>query len=284
MKKIILLIQLTLALNTTHAQDTCNDNSIMSINGHWKKGSDANMAPDKNLARLTGTIDSISRLFQLAYPDPKGLEAGWYRTMNASPLTANGPTPYNFNSLYKAWYCNTNLHKRMLADETGTWAFACVNNLGWLLTDQYDLLTVKVDNNAVYMLPPQKGTWKGYTTYESSANGAKSRCLILTHGNQLPWKPVTQEQYLNGVKAGWQDQKSISAGSYAKQEESLKTGIAGIQHNSQLKAADKEKIIAGLQKNLDDLQKNKAAQIEKSGKDWNSRIAVIDNCISKNTA
>jgi hypothetical protein len=282
MKYLSPFFTLLFFMNTLYGQPPCTDQAIMDVKGSWKKREDANMKAGNNQLQIFNRMDMISKLFQSAYSQPQGMEAAWYRTMDADPLITNGPIPYNFNSFYKGWYCNQNLHKLMLADETGTWAYACVNNLGWLLRNQYDLLTIKVNNDAVYMLPPQKGTWKGYATYESSVNGAKSRCLILTHNHQFPWKFITEEQYLNAVKTVWEDQKVKSANSYNKQEENLKKGITEIQNNKYLKAADKEKIITAQQKSLDDLQKNKAVQMAQSDKLWNDKIGLIDHYISQN--
>lgn len=276
------LVFCSLVVNYSFAQQPCDDSSIMIRKGTWKKQPDANMRPDKNMVQLTSRIDKISKLFQSACPEPKGMEAAWYRNMSASQLVPNGPTPYNFNSLYKSWYCNKYQHKMLLSDETGTWAYAFVNNLGWLISNQYDLLTIKINNNAVFILPPKKEEWKGYATYQSSSHGTRSRCIIVTHHHQLPWKAVTQEQYLQAVKKLWQDQKMKSAGSYIEQEENTRKGIAEIQNNKYLKAEDKEKIIAGMKKDLENIQKNKTSQISKSDKNWDDKIAVIDDYINQN--
>jgi hypothetical protein len=271
-------------INISSAQSPCNDEAIMSVKGSWKKRSDALMNAG-NQAQVISHIDAISNLFKTAYPEPKGIEAGWYRTMGGNPvINNNGPIPYQFNSLYFAWYCNTNVNKLLLGGETGTWAYAFVNSFSWFISNQYDLLIIKVNGENVYILPPIKGEWKGYPVYQASSHGDKGRCIILTYNNQVPWKPITQEQYLNALRKFWEKQKQASDDSYIKQEEGLKKGITETQNNKYLKQADKDKIIAGLQKDFDDLPKRKAISIAKSDKYWNDRFSIIDKYINQNVS
>jgi hypothetical protein len=269
-------------LNMAVAQPPCNDEIIMNVKGNWKKRPDALMKTDYP-AQVVSHLDAISNFFKLAYPEPKGMEAGWYKTMSGNPVIKNGPIPYQFNSIYQDWYCNTNVKKLLLADETGTWAYAFVNDFGWFISNQFDLLNIKINADNVYVLPSEKGKWKGYSIYEAYAHGDKGRCIILTHNNQVPWKPITQQQYLQALKSFWKKQKQDTDDGYTKQEEELKKGITAIQ-NSTLKQADKDPIIAGLKKNLDDLPKRKAEFITKDDKFRNDKISVVDKYISENPA
>src|SRR5437868_6607730 len=120
MKKIILILHCILFMCCSFAQQTCNDDVLMSIKGNWKKRGDANMGTGKDESQIISRIDAIGKLLQSAYPQPKGIEAGWYRSMGGHPLIKNGPLTYQLNSLYMPWYCNSYLHKPMLLDETDT--------------------------------------------------------------------------------------------------------------------------------------------------------------------
>ena len=125
MKKIITAIFCFIYFfGNIKAQDqNCDAAALMNIKGSWKKENDANMRPDKNQSQINSRIDAVAKLFQIAYPEPKGLVAEWYRTMEGKPLVNNGPVTYQLNSLYLAWYCNRNLHKLELGGETSTWSF-----------------------------------------------------------------------------------------------------------------------------------------------------------------
>src|SRR5881398_189601 len=81
----------------------CED-SIMKMQGSWKKRADANMKTAVALSpaqvqQLQAGIDRMQQLLQAAYPKPKGAEAGWYRTMSYYPLVKEGPAPYELNAL-----------------------------------------------------------------------------------------------------------------------------------------------------------------------------------------
>ena len=284
MQKLSLLVFLICCAEMSSAQSPCSDDAILNMKGTWKKRPDANMRSDKNITGIYKRIENISDLFKAAYPDPKGIEPNWYRTMPNNPIVSNGPTPYTFNTLYFSWYCNQHLKKMMLSDETATWAWAHVNHFGWFLTDQYDLLPIKVNDNAVYMLPRKEGEWKNYPLYATSAGGEKSHCIILLHGDQLPWKPISQEQYLKAIKAQYEDQRKKTSDGYLAQEENIKNSIASNNKSTYLKEADKEKINAGLQKRLDEIEKTKDQNIRGMNKYIDDKIAVIDNYLGKTDA
>ena len=200
MKNLFLLIVIILLGNILFVQAPCNDDVIMNVKGIWKKRSDANMKADKNQAQIINRLDAISKLFQAAYPDPKGMEAGWYRTMNDDPMINNGPTPYQFSSLYLAWYCNQYLHKLMLGGETATWANVYVNSFGWFMPHQYDELPDKIEGATAFLLPKKIGEWKGFLLYEPSANTNPCKAILITRNYQLPYKPVSRLQFLKSMK------------------------------------------------------------------------------------
>jgi hypothetical protein len=202
MKKLITFIFcFLLFFNNTKAQaQDCDAAVLMNIKGSWKKESDANMRPDKNQSQINSRIDAVSKLFQIAYPEPKGLVAEWYRTMEGKPLVNNGPVTYQLNSLYLAWYCNSNLHKAMLGTETSTWSFVWMNSFGWLIADQYDKALVKVQGLQAWWLAKKIGEWKGLSLYEPTGSPKKGKAVLITRNNQLPYKPVTRLQFLNAMK------------------------------------------------------------------------------------
>ena len=269
----LILLTLLLSTNITEAQQACDDQTLMNIKGSWKKRADAGMS--NNQVQIVSHIDAISNLFRTAYPEPKGMEAGWYRTMGGDPIINNGPVPYNFNSLYLGWYCDNYQHKTVLGDETGTWAYAFVNSFNWFMSRQYDLLSIKVNEQDVYILPPVKGEWKGFPVYQSSSHKEKGRCIILTHNNQLPWKPITQEQYLHSVRNHWEKQRQASVDAYNQREGNYKKGINDTQNNKYLKQPDKDKIIAAIQNDEDNFLKTKDDQVAKTNKYWNDRLSII---------
>ena len=284
MRRILLFIFLFCYTAIVSAQDACNDAAIMSVKGSWKKKNDANMNGGKDITEINKRLDNISELFKSAYPEPKGNEAGWYRTMSDNSIMSNGPVAYNFNSLYQGWYCNVHMKKMMLSDETGTWAFVYINHYGWFMSSQYDMLNIKVNGNPVYTLPIKKGTWKNYTLYPTSSGGDRSNCIILTRNGQVPWKPVSQQQYLEATLAQLKEQRMKTSDGYTIQENNLRKSMADTKNNKNLKDADKEKMNAFFQKELDDLEKTKDDHIAKMNKGWDDKINAIENYMKQTDA
>jgi hypothetical protein len=200
MKKTIFIFYCTLLIMYSYAQQPCSDNDLMNTKGSWKKENDANMRADKNQSQISSRVDAVSKLFQTAYPEPKGIVAKWYRTMEGSPLVKNGPTTYQLNSLYLAWYCNSNLHKAILGDETSTWSFVWMNSFGWLIANQYDKALVKVQGMQAWWLAKKIGEWKGLPLYEPTGSPKKGKAVLITRNSQLPYKPVTRLQFLQAMK------------------------------------------------------------------------------------
>ena len=263
------------------AQEVCTVESVMAVSGKWKKVPDANMKYSKDQPAIISRIDKISEFFKSTYPEPRGIEAAWYRTMDSYPLIENGPLPYNFNSLYKAWYCNQHLHKMMPGDETGTWAHVFVNSFNWFFSDHEDPLQLHVNGKPVNLMPEKTGEWKSYALYQTYWGNGRDRFIVLTHHDQLPWKPVSQEQYLQAIRGRWIDEKGKSSSGYAVNEESLKKSMADNQNSKYLKDEDKAKINASLQKRLDEIQRSEGENVAKANKYWDDRIATIDDYIRK---
>lgn len=108
-KTFIILFLFSLSMQFVLAQETCNDETIMAVKGKWVKRPDATMKAG-NQAQITSRIDKMQQLLQAAYPEPKGIEAAWYRSMGGynSSVSSNAES-YVLNALFKTYYCNTNV-------------------------------------------------------------------------------------------------------------------------------------------------------------------------------
>jgi hypothetical protein len=263
---------------------TCNDETIMAVKGNWKRIEDVNHTPGN--AAKASRIDAISKLFLQAYPNPMGIEAFWYRTYTTRLFTNGGPDAYSFYSLYKSWYCNKNINKLFLGEETGTWAYVFVNYFSWFMSNQYDKLDFTVGGRNVYRLPKIKGEWKGYPLYQLSSHhlGTFNCALILRPGNELPWRPITQRQYLDERRKILVAQRQTSRNFARKTDSSYNKSIENVRKNTFMKEADKARNIENLQKardyNLSKIIADSARQIQY----WQKKIDLIDNYIAKNDA
>ena len=198
MKKLFQFIVIAFFINTSFAQEPCNDDIIMNIKGKWKKNSDANMKGTQTVPIIT-RLNKMQQLLQAAYPEPRGIEASWYYSMEGNSINKNASLPYTFNALFKAYYCNTNYKKLLLGDETGTWFYVWANRFGWFARE-YEKFPV--ENKPVYLLTKKTGELNGFPLYAGKDNvtsntGTRfSKTILITRPGQLPYTPVSRKQYL----------------------------------------------------------------------------------------
>jgi hypothetical protein len=240
------------------AQQPCNGDIIMNTKGSWKKRNDPDLFPDSSFSRsqfgqANSRIDKMQKLVQAAYPEPKGIEAAWYRTISGRALVKGGPAPYAFNALFLAYYCNTNINKTELGDETGTWLYIWANQFNWF-AEYIKYFSVK--QQPVYLLTAKSGEINGYSVYEgihneNSNTGIKySRAIIITRTGQSPYIPVTQKQYLKAFLA-YQEQdlpkslagieKGFVVKTDAQEEEAKQKALEGIAKNNRPEAVERRK-------------------------------------------
>ncbi len=286
MKKILTILFCLFFWSATNAQDqVCDASVIMSVKGKWVTGDDNIVNPEKTFPRnqynqLYTRIDKIAAMFQQAYPQPTGMQAKWYRSVREAAVVKNGPIPYQFNSLYQGWYCNQNLHKLMLASETGTWAFVWVNSFGWFMTDQFDKASITIEGVVAYMLPRKIGEWKGFPCYEHS-EGKNEKLVLITRNNQLPYRPVSRLQFLQSIKIKVEGQKKEQIDAERKQpvrtdaeeEEAKRKGLAA--YSKQTPGHD-----ASYLKNYKTAKQLKEEDIERTENYFNDRLKPIDDALN----
>ncbi|HSP18016.1 MAG TPA: hypothetical protein VLQ79_00765 [Myxococcaceae bacterium] len=183
-----------------------DDRELLAIHGSWTAGADVGGTagsgrPQGASQQVSARIDRLAELVRAASPEPRGMEAIWYRKLSAGPPSKAGAEAYGLNALYKAWSCNQNLHQTQLDDETGTWVHVFVNHLGWFAEEQE---AFQVDGRPAYLLTPRSGAFKGIPAYagihnKSSNTGQTfSRGILVTRPGESPLVPVTRRQLLEG--------------------------------------------------------------------------------------
>jgi hypothetical protein len=288
MKKFTLLFLPVLFANNLFSQATCNDDVIMAVNGKWKTSPDDIIGPDKTFPasqynQLKTRLDKIAVLFQEAYPNPKGNEANWYRSIRGNAMVNNGPVPYQFTSLYLSWYCNPNLHKLMLGTETGTWAYIFINDLNKFLEKVADF---KINANTAFFLPDKVGEWKGMSLYDvGSTTYKQDRAVLITRGSQLPYIPVTRLQYLIAIKQKLEDEKIIQIDlnnkmkirTDAEQELDKQTGMENALKYAPASRVEERK--ANYLKNYKTDQQRKEENLQRLEKNYSVKLKAIDDLL-----
>jgi hypothetical protein len=203
MIKIFSFFQFFLLLqHYAFAQQPCNDEAIMNTKGSWKKLSDANIFPDQSFpknqfAQVNSRIDKMQQLLQLAYPEPKGMEASWYHNITGNAAVKGGPVPYELDAAFHTYFCNAYDKKIELGGETSTNFYIWSNQLYHWIADPVKMYVIQ--QQPVYLLPKKRGELNGYALYEGPYNGVGSdysRAIIITRTGQSPYLPVTQKQFL----------------------------------------------------------------------------------------
>lgn len=275
-----LFISLVLSLHLPAwlpAQGDCSDADILGKKGTWEKRPDANLRYDKNQAQILRSLDTVSKLFLGAIPEPKGIKAAWYRTMQ-DPLLPGWPVAYNFNSLYFCWFCSKEMHKVALEDETGTWVWVHVNNWGWFFGDRPKEKDLKLNGAFIYNMPVKVGTWKGYDLYQSVIDPS-NRCIVIGRNGTLPFRPVSQQEYLVAVRAFLLEEEKPTGPSPQQQAADDQKEIDRIQH-SDIKPELKQAMLKGIRERQQMQAQSRGASA--IGKAFDQDIAVIDNYL-KNT-
>jgi hypothetical protein len=190
------------------AQGPCDESSLMSTRGSWKKRPDANTFPDQSFPKnqfpqVNNRIDKMQKILQAAYPEPRGIEAGWYRDITGNALVSGGPVPFQLTSLFFSYYCDQNAkNAKELGGETGTWFYVWANQLNWF-AERVSYYTI--NKQPVYLLTPRDGELNGLPLYlgihnkNSNTGIAFCHAQILTRPGQSPFVPVTRKQFLRMI-------------------------------------------------------------------------------------
>ncbi len=143
----------------------------------------------------------MQKILEAAYPNPKGIEAGWYRGITGKAAVTNGPFPYSLDALFLNYFCNPYNSKGIEVNgETGTWFYIWANQVsGWFAEF---IKYYRIQKQPVFLLQKRVGTLSGYPLYEGIDKGTSntgtrySRFILLFRKGNSPYVSVTQKQFL----------------------------------------------------------------------------------------
>ena len=280
MRNLFQLIIIILFVNTSFAQQPCNDEAIMNTKGSWKKVSDANPFPDPSFPKnqypqATTRIDKMQKLLQAAYPEPKGMEASWSRDISGNPEVKAGPVPYELYAQFRVFFCNYEKNGYEVNPERGADFFVWANQFNWLAGSQQTNYINKhyiIQKQPVYLLNKKIGALNGYPLYEGIS--ADSRAIIITRTGQSPYLPVTQKQFLkaflnyNGKRfvkdLAFETNRTVKTD--AQEEEEKQNGLKGIEKGYKADAVERYK--AYYLKNYQTEKQRKEAKIARMKKTY----------------
>ncbi|MBC7947427.1 MAG: hypothetical protein H7Y42_06080 [Chitinophagaceae bacterium] len=261
------------------------EDSIMAIRGKWKKDQAVVGAHDAALKQqhypvVYKKIDSIASFFMQAYPVPTGMEAKWYANIANPPLFAKAPTPYSFWSSYKYYYFNKNLQKIMLGDETTTWAYVFVNSFNWLLRDSKHDLPTEGEKKRIWQLPRiLPGDWKGHQVFEAFTHAPDARAVVVTKRGRVPWKAVSQRQYLEAVRNTTEETYNKIVKDYDSGIERGRKAIEEIKTKKGIDADMKQRMAGVAQAQLDNSLSRRETMLGNARKLRDKDLSTIDEYI-----
>jgi len=190
------------------AQQPCDEALLMNLKGKWEKRTDQSPWPDPSFpknqySQVNIRIDKMQKILQTAYPEPRGIEAGWYRTISGKALVQSGPVPFELTAILLAYYCdNNNNNTKELGGETDTWFYVWANQINWF-ADYVSYYTI--NKQPVYLLTQRVGELNGSPLYmgihnkNSNTGIAHSHAQIITRDGQSPYLPVKRKTFLQSI-------------------------------------------------------------------------------------
>jgi len=261
----------------------------MLIKGKWAKHGEVVGLNDPSFSRKQYPFafhktDSIASLLKQAYPNPTGLEAIYYTSIGEWPLYQGAPASYTLRTYYPSYYFNENLKKILKADETSTAVRIYINNFGSLLQDQGEWM---IDGQPTKVFIPlnQYGEWKGFPMFMKEGWGPGNikdtlKLALITRGDKLPFKTLTQKQYLLALKDFWNKKKQEVSNNYSDADKEYQKSIDATRNNNQLSPEEKEKIIKALQDGQNKMRQGSHESAGKISGEYDKKIKVIDDYLS----
>lgn len=286
--RILIFAYTMLIVSVANAQPPGIDDSIMSIVGKWTKGDDVYSATELTKSQIPlvlKKVDSFSKFIRAAYPTPTGAEAKWYSSIHGFPLFKGAPSPYALWSIYLYYYYNKAYRKIMLTGETGTWAYVFVNHPNWLFGDSRLTLTIDGKTRTAWLFPADKGQWKGYTLYAPYTHGGNNAsAIVITKNGKVPWKPISQLQYLTGFRKITEQDKQQALEGVDKSIDSAQRYIDNLKKNTQLPAASRDNMVKSLEKVRDDMISKRESRRQQITAHYDKDLKVIDDYLGNTDA
>lgn len=203
---------LSFSQNKIATKAPCTDATAQNTKGKWIKTTDLGSANSKD---CYNRLNAIHELILKIYPEPKGVDAAWYRSAGVSYFGSKRKyyktsddrlafdylnTPhflqYSYTAglfAYRCDYSDKNILNIGYPGETGTWLNIIANKtLGETGIDD----TWTINGLPVMMMKPAQYKEDGYEfRYPEPGRNVRS-VLVYRKGGTLPYITVTRKQYL----------------------------------------------------------------------------------------
>jgi hypothetical protein len=218
MKKQLIIIFLLFLYLSSGSQTTiktimpCTDAIAQNADGKWIKTTDLGSTSSKE---CNDRQNAIHELVLKIYPEPKGVDAAWHRSVGISYFGAkrkyykpdDGNLTFDYLHVphflqfsytagffrYQCEYGKTNSMLPGYPGETGTWLnIIANNNIGYSVADD----DWTINGLPVITRKPAKYKEDGYEFYYPEPGRNVRGALVYRKGGILPYITVTRKQYL----------------------------------------------------------------------------------------
>jgi hypothetical protein len=220
MRKTLLLLPMMLyvCVEAGQAQDAaCDASTAMKTKGSWSQHALNTVHADPSFPKsqyppVVSRLKAMADLFREAYPEPIGIEAVWYGSIEGNSYLDAGPLPYQFNSMYLSYFCNESTKKVERGGETGTWVHVYVNTFGGLFERFGEDWVIDGKTVTLFRAPPKVGMWKGKRLLEPTVYHERSRAVLIGRPEHVPLHYISRREFLVGVRNVWQTRLAKSPG------------------------------------------------------------------------
>src|SRR6185436_11007371 len=132
----------------------------------------------------------------------------------------------------------------------------------------------------VWELPSTIGDWKGYAVYDEENFSPATKVVVITKNGHMPWKPVSQLQYLQALRLKKENEKLKAIADFDAGIEKAKKMIDDTRNNKSYTADMKEKMMSSAQQALDNQIKSKNSMVKSAEDIFETDSKVIDDYIT----
>ena len=221
MKTVIALAAIGCAVVSAVGQATefhCDESTLMQIHGKWSDGAIATQGADSSFPKsqhpeVKTRIRAMVELLRETYPQPMGLDVSWSGQIAGISYLKDGPLPFYVSGYFFPYFCNGLARQSEPSGETATFVKIWANSFGG--EDSYfervGDWTIGGKLRTVFRLPPRVGTWKGQRLMEPTGCRDRyriCRAVLIGHLGRLPIVVLTRRQFLEAVRARWQQREA----------------------------------------------------------------------------
>lgn len=277
-------------LTAAVARAQCTDATVMGKVTKWEfrghKGHVADGVPQTAERAIFRTTGVWQQMFVSAYPEGRGgLIKGDETVLDTSDFTLPGLIPYRFEASFWPFWCNPQRGNTLISDQ----AYLNINPAEVTANDlRYVIETISGDGYelnghpvALFTLAHTMGTLAGLTLYQAYGHD-DAFAVVVTHGGRLPYRVLTEREYLHAVKAHWEKELARESGVADEQEKEIKQQIQEVR--KELTGDTLAAVLAGLNQQLAALapmREKRAAMIQKMRE---QEIAPIDRYLATTPA